>query len=323
MLKEFRRVVSEKMAGKRLDHYLILSGIGISRNRVCKLIECGQILVNGKRTKPSYLVKARDEIVAQFEVENELQITPEKIPLDIVYEDSDVIIINKPAGMVIHPARGHSSGTLVQGLLYHCRHLPEHPESKVRPGVIHRLDKDTTGLLVFAKTDDALSKLGVALENRQINREYLAVAWGDFPQDSGTIEAPIGRHSIDRKKMAVTPLGAKMAITNFIVLERYRIATYLKLKLLTGRTHQIRVHLLHYGHPVVGDPDYGGRSKAVLKNKEDLKHFENILKIINRQALHAYKLGFHHPTLNKYVEFTAPLPEDMEKLLEYLRGIKK
>jgi 23S rRNA pseudouridine1911/1915/1917 synthase len=310
------------MRGKRLDHYLILSGIGISRSQVHKLIKAGKVLVNFKKTKPSYQVKPNDEIIAQFEIEDELKITPQKIDLDIIYEDQDVIVVNKPPGIVVHPARGHKEGTLVQGLLYHCQHLPQHTESKVRPGVIHRLDKDTSGLLVFAKTDKALSALGRALENRQINREYLAIAWGDFELDHGLIEAPIGRHSLLRKKMAVTPLKAKMAITHFSVLERYKIATYLKLKLMTGRTHQIRVHLLHYGHPVVGDSDYGGRSKMVLEEKSHLEYFDNILKLISRQALHAYKLGFQHPTLGKYLEFTVPPPSDFENLLQYLRSLK-
>jgi 23S rRNA pseudouridine1911/1915/1917 synthase len=184
------------------------------------------------------------------------------------------------------------------------------------------LDKDTTGLLLFAKTDDALSNLGQAIEARKITREYLAVAWGNFPQDKGMIEAPIGRSSLDRKKMAVTPFSAKTAATGFEVKERYKIATYLKLKLLTGRTHQIRVHLQHYGHPVVGDPDYGGRSKSVITKQTDLSIFKKILTIIDRQALLAYKLGFNHPRTGKYLEFTAPLPKDIDNLLKYLRSLQ-
>lgn len=320
MKKEFQRVVSEKMRGKRLDHYLLLSGIGLSRNQVCKLIESGAVLVNAKITKPSYRVKTGDEIQARFEIEEELKITPEPMQLDIVYEDNDIIIVNKPAGIIVHPARGHNTGTLVQGLLYHCRHLPQHPDSKIRPGVIHRLDKDTTGLLVFAKTDFALSYLGQAIEARKITREYLAIAWGDFPQAQGTITAPIGRHSLDRKKMAVTPFSAKDAITHFEVLERFKIATYLRLKLLTGRTHQIRVHLYHYGHPVIGDSDYGGRSPSLIRNQSEAPTFKKILSIIPRQALHAAKLGFIHPRTNKYLEFEVSLPQDMSNLLNFLRA---
>ena len=321
MKKEFNRIVSEKMWGKRLDHYLLLSGIGVSRNRTHKLIEGGAVLVNTKKTKPSYRVKPGDNIKANFEIEDELKITAEPMKLAIVYEDNEVIVVNKPTGMIVHPARGHSHGTLVQGLLYHCRNLPPHPDSKIRPGVIHRLDKDTTGLLLFAKTDDALSNLGMAIEARKISREYLSVAWGNFPQDKGMIEAPIGRNSLDRKKMAVTPFSAKTAATGFEVKERYKIATYLKLKLLTGRTHQIRVHLQHYGHPVVGDPDYGGRSKSVITKQTDLPIFKKILTIIDRQALLAYKLGFNHPRTGKYLEFTAPLPKDISDLLVFLRSL--
>ncbi|MEO0084053.1 MAG: RluA family pseudouridine synthase, partial [candidate division WOR-3 bacterium] len=302
-------------------HYLLLSGIGISRNRVHKLIKAGAITVNNKSTKPSYLVKPGDVINAHFEIEHDLKITPQPMDLDIVYEDDVVIVVNKPRGVIVHPARGHSDNTLVQGLLYHCRNLPEHPDSKIRPGVIHRLDKDTTGLLLFAKTDDALTKLGEAISNRQITREYLALAWGDFAQDEGTIEAPIGRHSLDRKKMAVTPFSAKVAVTNFKVLERFKIATYLRLKLLTGRTHQIRVHLYHYGHPVIGDAEYGGRSKTLITHKTEVPIFKKILSLIDRQALHAYKLGFIHPKTNKYLEFTTPLPEDFARLLNYLRTL--
>lgn len=321
MHKEFSRVVSEKMWGKRLDHYLILSGIGVSRNRTHNLIKAGAVLVNGKKSKAGYTVKPGDCVIAQYEIEHDLQITAEPMQLNIVYEDNEVIIVDKPAGVVVHPARGHSHGTMVQGLLHHCRNLPEHKDSKIRPGVIHRLDKDTTGLLMFAKTDQALTHLGKAIEARKITREYLCLAWGHFPQDRGIIEAPIGRHTLDRKKMAVTPFSAKNAATAFEVITRFSIATYLRLKLMTGRTHQIRVHLAHYGHPVVGDADYGGRSKINIAKKSDAEKFKTILTLINRQALHAYKLGFIHPHTGKYIEFTSPLPKDIAGLLQYLQNL--
>jgi len=321
MQKEFERHVSEKMWGKRLDHYLLLSGIGISRNRVNKLIKAGAVLVNGAVSKPGYTVKPGDKIKAHLELKYDLKITAEPMDIDIVYEDNEIIVVNKPVGVVVHPARGHSHGTLVQGLLYHCRNLPQHPDSKIRPGVIHRLDKDTTGLLLFAKTDDALTFLGKAIAARKITREYLAIAWGDFPQDKGMIEAPIGRNSLDRKKMAVTPFSAKTAATSYEVIERFNIATYLRLKLLTGRTHQIRVHLNHYGHPVAGDADYGGRSKNLINKKSEVAIFGKILSIINRQALHAHRLGFIHPRTGRYLEFTAPLPEDFTALLNFLKTI--
>lgn len=321
MHKEFSRVVSEKMWGKRLDNYLILSGIGVSRNRVHHLIKGGAVSVNGKKSKPGYTVKPGDTIIAHYEIEDDFKISAEPMKIDIVYEDTDIVVVNKPKGIIVHPARGHSHGTLVQGLLHHCRNLPLHPDSKIRPGVIHRLDKDTTGLLLFAKTDQALTVLGKAIETRNIAREYLCIAWGDLPQDQGMIEAPIGRNSLDRKKMAVTPFSAKTATTHFEVIERFIIATYLRLKLLTGRTHQIRVHLNHYGHPVVGDTDYGGRSKTIIRKKSEVELFRKILTLIDRQALHAYKLGFTHPRTKKYIEFTAPLPNDIAKLLQYLQTL--
>jgi 23S rRNA pseudouridine1911/1915/1917 synthase len=322
MERVFKRIVSEKMRGNRLDHYLMLSGIGVSRNRVAKFIDSGAILVNQKKQKPSYRVKAGDEVVAQLIVEDELEILPEPMDLNIIHEDNEVIVLDKPKGVIVHPARGNNHHTLVNGLLYHCR-LPQSQNSKIRPGVIHRLDKDTTGLLVFAKTDAALTFLGRQIEARKINREYLALAWGDFAIDTGTIEAPIGRSTLDRKKMAVTPFAARAAITNYTVLERFGIATYLRLKLLTGRTHQIRVHMLHYGHPIVGDPDYGGRSKSVINNREQERQFKDILFLLPRQALHAATLGFIHPKTKRYLEFTSPLPSDISSVLKNLRDQRR
>ncbi|MEO0102085.1 MAG: RluA family pseudouridine synthase [candidate division WOR-3 bacterium] len=317
MEKEFLRIAAEKMRGTRLDHYLIVSGIGLSRNKVNKLIKEGKVLVNEKTVKPSYRVKAGDKIYARFEPEKELDIIPENIPLNIIYEDEDVIVIDKPKGIVVHPARGHKSKTLVNALLFHCQNLAVGQE-KYRPGVIHRLDKDTTGLLVFAKTDTALSFLGKELENRRINREYLAILWGNLPLEKGIVEAPIGRDSLDRKKMAVTPFASKKAITEFSVIKRYGIATYARLKLLTGRTHQIRVHMSHFGHPVVGDREYGRAFTKLIKSKEEYSFAKKMLSLIDRQALHSAKLGFIHPKTKEYVEFTAPLPEDMKNLLRLL-----
>lgn len=323
MRQEFRRITSNRLKGKRLDHYLILSGIGISRNRVIKLIEEGKVLVNDKRVKPSYRIKPGDRIIASLEIEEGIRIVPQSIELNIVYEDPYIIVLDKPKGMVVHPARGHPDHTIVNGLLYHCKNLPSSPKSKIRPGVIHRLDKDTTGLLVFAKTDESLSFLGREIERRNIKREYLAIVWGDIGMKEGEIEAPIGRYTLNRKKMAVTPFASKKAITKFKVLERFKIATLLSLSLLTGRTHQIRVHLLHYGHPVVGDPDYGGRGKDFITKRTDFPIYKEILTTIDRQALHAAKLGFIHPKTKKYMEFTSPMPEDMERVLTILRALKK
>lgn len=320
-LKKFHRIASQRLWGKRLDVYLVLSGLGVSRNRAATLIEAGSVLVNGNPVKPSYRVKPGDQITAQFEYEPETTIEPEEMDLNIVYEDEDIVVIDKPADVVVHPARGNRHRTLVQGLLYHCKFLPLRADSPLRPGVVHRLDKDTTGLLMFAKTDEALRSLGAQIEHRTVVREYLAFAWGDFELSAGTIDAPIGRHTIDRLRMAVTPFAARAALTNYEVLRRYSICTYLRLRLKTGRTHQIRVHLEHIGHPVVGDPEYGGRSINVIKHKEHAPVFKEILSRIRRQALHAARLGFIHPRTKKFLEFSSPLPADMENLLLYLEEL--
>ncbi len=316
--RRFERVASQRLWGKRLDMYLVLSGLGVSRSRAAKLVEEGKVLVNGKPGKPSYRIKPGDKIAAVFTAEPEPAIEPQPLDLHIVYEDDDLIVLDKPAGVVVHPARGNRDHTLVNGLLFHCQSLPQRPDSALRPGVVHRLDKETTGLIVFAKTDLALRSLGEQIEHRRVVREYLAFAWGDFELDEGTIDAPIGRHTIDRTRMAVTPFAARTAITGYTVLRRYDLCTYLRLRLKTGRTHQIRVHLQHIGHPVVGDPEYGGRNPKVLTNRDHLPLFENCLHIIERQALHATLLGFVHPRTQEYREFCSPLPEDMAALLVFL-----
>jgi 23S rRNA pseudouridine1911/1915/1917 synthase len=240
--------------------------------------------------------------------------------LNIVYEDEDILVLDKPAGIVVHPARGNRDRTLVNALLYHCRSLPLRQDSLIRPGVVHRLDKHTTGLLMFAKNDDALRGLGYQIEHRTVVREYACFAWGDFEADEGTVDAPIGRHAIDRTRMAVTPFAARNAVTNYEVFRRYGVCTYLRIRLKTGRTHQIRVHMQHIGHPVVGDPDYGGRSAAVITQRDHMPRFRDMLAIVKRQALHAARLGFNHPRTRKYVEFSSSLPDDMEQLLFYLEA---
>ena len=322
-VKTFERIASDRLWGKRLDQYLVLSGLGVSRSRAARLIEEGRVLVNGGPAKPAYRVKPGDVISAGFEAEPELTIEPQRMPLDIVFEDDDVVVINKPAGLVVHPARGNRTGTLVNGLLYHCKNLPLRDDSAIRPGVVHRLDKETTGLLMFAKTDAALTGLGRQIQLRTVVREYAAFAWGDFELEAGTVDAPIGRHVIDRTRMAVTPFAAKTAVTHYQVFRRYDVCTYLRLRLKTGRTHQIRVHLQHLGHPVVGDPEYGGRSPSVVRFRQHQEPYRELMGIIRRQALHAARLGFHHPRTGRYLEFGSPLPEDMNRLLLYLEEYRK
>ncbi|MEO0096470.1 MAG: RluA family pseudouridine synthase [candidate division WOR-3 bacterium] len=316
--QEFRRKVSEKQWGTRLDQYLYISGIGLSRSLIQKLIKQKKVLVNNKPVKCSYRVKEGDEIYAIFELQTSPEIKPENIPLDIIYEDDDIIIVNKPKGIIVHPARGHFEHTMVNALLHHCGRLPSLTD-EVRPGVLHRLDKDTTGLIIFAKTDEALSTLGKAIARREIQKKYDVLCWNFPGMNEGIIEAPIGRSAVMRTKMTVTPLSSKLATTKYLVLEKFPIASYLKVWLITGRTHQIRVHLNYIGCPVIGDKDYGGRNPGVIKKSVYLSNFQEILKLIDRQALHASELEFKHPRTKQILHFSAPLPDDMKIILEYLR----
>ncbi|UCD19763.1 MAG: RluA family pseudouridine synthase [candidate division WOR-3 bacterium] len=316
--KEFSRVVAERQKGRRIDQYLISAGIGISRNLTQKLIESGKVLVNRKPVKSSYRVRMGDEISVHFRVETAPQMKPESIPLDIIHEDRDIIVVNKSKGMVVHPARGNFEHTMVNALLHHCGQLPTLGD-KVRPGVLHRLDKDTTGLIVFAKTDKALSMLSRAIERREVTKKYDVLCWNYPGLPEGVIEAPIGRSGLDRKKMIVTPLSSKIATTKFTVRERFRIATYLRVALITGRTHQIRVHFKHIGCPIIGDKDYGGRSPGVIRKSSGLPVFRSVLGLIDRQALHAVELDFLHPRTERRMHFEIPLPEDMRTVLSYLR----
>jgi 23S rRNA pseudouridine1911/1915/1917 synthase len=318
-LKEFRRTVAEKQRGKRIDQYLIISGIGISRNLTQKLIDQGKVLVNNHPVKHSYRVKTDDEIYVSFELEPAPEIKAEDIPLDIVHEDDDIIVVNKDKGIVVHPARGNFEHTMVNALLCHCGRLPTLGDH-VRPGVLHRLDKDTTGLILFAKTDDALRKISQAIEKRLVRKKYDALCWNYPGMPEGMIEAPIGRSGLDRKKMAVTPLLSKCATTRYVVKERFTVATYLEISLITGRTHQIRVHFKHVGCPIIGDKDYGGRSPGVIGKSADLPKFKDILALISRQALNSSELSFKHPRTNKDVTFHVGLPDDMIKVLDYLRA---
>ncbi len=321
--RDFDRIVGKDKWKIRLDKYLVESGVGVSRSEVQRLIESGSVLVDGRKVKAHHLLKGGERVTCTYQVQEKLDVEPENIPIELVYEDADVVVVDKPAGMVVHPVRGNLHGTLVNALLFHCKALSKETDV-LRPGVIHRLDKDTTGLLVFAKSSEAKARLGRQMEERRITRIYLAVCWGDMPQKSGTIDAPVGRHTFDRTKMAVTPLSSRDAVTRYTVKERFGMATYLELKLMTGRTHQIRVHLQHFGHPVVGDPTYGGRRQSALVDvvKRDLSRINDVLDLIERQALHAAVLGFKHPRTGEYLEFSSPLPQDMSRLLLFLRSLK-
>ncbi len=273
---------------KRLDQYL-MNELDISRSKIEKLIKDGHVLVNGKQVKPSYSVKKGDVIDYEI-VEENMDVEPENIPLDIVYEDDDVLVINKPNGMVVHPAPGNYHGTLVNALMYHMKNLSD-INGVLRPGIVHRIDAYTTGLLVVAKNNDAHLKLAKELESKKVYRKYIALVSGIIEEDTATIDAPIGRSSKDRKKMDVVADG-KPAITHINVLKRFKDATLIECILETGRTHQIRVHLNYIKHPIINDNVYG---KTIIDE--------------TGQCLHAKTLGFIHPKTNEPMEFTAPLPE--------------
>ena len=290
-----------KEAGHRLDKALA-DVTELSRSQANEAIKAGTVLVNGQSVKAKYAVKEGDVITYELPEEEVLDYKAEDIPLDIVYEDADVAVVNKPQGMVVHPSAGHTSGTLVNALMYHVKDLSS-INGVVRPGIVHRIDKDTSGLLMIAKNDAAHNALAAELKDKKSLRKYVAIVHGNLPNDRGVIEAPIGRSDKDRKKQAVTAKG-KPALTRFTVLERFGNYTLVELQLETGRTHQIRVHMAYIGHPVAGDPLYGPRK--TLKG--------------HGQFLHAQTLGFTHPRTGDLVEFTAQPPVIFQETLEKLRG---
>ncbi len=289
----------------RLDKFLSKRALPLSRSQIQSLIKQGKVTINGLPSKSSHGVVAGDKVNVLIPEPQPLKVLPEDIPLDILYEDEDLLIINKPPGMVVHPAAGHYSGTLVNSLLFHCRHLST-INGPLRPGIVHRLDKDTSGTLMVAKTDEAHLDLAGQIKERSVKRKYLTLVEGRLEMDDGTIEAPLGRHILKRKRMAVRHQGGRFALTHYRVLERFKGATLLEITLATGRTHQIRVHLAYIGHPVVGDKTYGRKGLRQTS-------------LINRQALHAQLLGFIHPSRKEYMQFTAPLPHDMGQLLHNIR----
>ena len=305
--------VDSEHAGLRLDT-LVSEVTELSRSGAVKLIESGEITVSGAPVSKKYAVKEGDTVEIRIPEPEPYEAVAEDIPLDIVYEDDDVIVINKPSGMVVHPAPGNYSGTLVNALLYHCRDSLSGIGGVMRPGIVHRIDKDTSGLLVVAKNDQAHKHLSEQLEHHGVVREYHAIVRGGFKSDTGTVNAPIGRHPVDRKRMAVLPspdAHAKEAVTHYEVLERYGEASYLKLYLETGRTHQIRVHMAHLGHSLLGDEVY-----ATSKTRFEKLH----PAIFDGQMLHAKRLSFIHPRTEEKVEVECELPKNFLRALELLRS---
>ena len=303
-MQEYRFQITEELEGERLDKALSLLIETLSRSYVSKLIKEDKVFVNGKPAKSSYNLKADDEVVFELPPSQEPDIFAENIPLNVLYEDKDVIVVNKPKGMVVHPAAGHYSGTLVNALMYHCGHELSGINGVMRPGIVHRIDMDTTGSLIVCKNDKAHNIIAEQLKEHSIERRYHAICHGVIKEDEGTINKPIGRHPIERKKMAVDERNGKVAITHYKVLERFKDYTYVECKLETGRTHQIRVHMASIGHPLLGDEVYAGNRKSPFKTQG--------------QTLHAKILGFVHPENEEYVETDAPLPEYFERILERL-----
>lgn len=299
-IREF--IIDDENAKIRVDK-AVASLLDFSRKRVKDILDEGNILVNGNPCKASYILQEGDHLLVNIPEVQSLEVLPENIPLNVVYEDDDVIVINKPKGMVVHPAFGHVSGTLVNALMYHCKDLSG-INGVMRPGIVHRIDKDTSGLLMIAKNDKAHQSLSEQLKAHSVSRKYVALVHGVIPHNHGKIDAPIGRDSKDRQKMAVTKINSKEAVTNFTVLQRFDKMTLIECRLETGRTHQIRVHMAYIGYPVYGDPKYGYK-------KDDQTY---------GQYLHAKTLGFVHPINGEYMEFDSDLPDFFENKLNELKG---
>lgn len=303
----YRLTVSAEQAGKRIDVAAAEAGENLTRSGVQKLLADGLVTVNGSPITKSYKVHEGDEVCLTVPVPESMDAQPQNIPIDIVYEDDDLLVVNKPKGMVVHPAAGNPDGTLVNALLYHCKGSLSGINGVIRPGIVHRIDKDTSGLLIVAKNDFAHIRLAEQIKEHSFTREYYAVVHGNFKEDSGIIDAPIGRSPKDRKKMAVTDKNSRNAVTHWFVEERYPGYTYVRVQLETGRTHQIRVHMAYTGHPVAGDLVYGPK---------------NTPKELHGQCLHAGKIGFIHPRTGEYMEFTSELPDYFKNFLRRLDSLR-
>jgi 23S rRNA pseudouridine1911/1915/1917 synthase len=309
--------VTERHVGKRLDIFIAHYEPHISRSRIQTLIRDGLALVNGKTEKPGYKVKTGEEVSLDLPERHVHEVLPEPIPLSVMYEDSHIIVLNKPPGLVVHPAPGNYTGTLVNALLYHYGSLPSlgaggGADARERAGIVHRLDKDTSGVMVVARTQEALRSLSTQFRNRVVGKKYLALVAGVIKKGSGTIEVGLGRHVKERRKISVHTHKAREAVTGFVVKERYPSATLVEVEIKTGRTHQIRVHMAYVGHPVLGDRVYGGGKSE--------KYGE---RIIGRQMLHAESLSLLHPETGHPMTFSAPPPADMAEIIEKLRRLKR
>ena len=303
-MNEIVMEITPEMEGERIDKCISNYLESLSRSYIQKIIKDGKAYVNDAVVKANYKVKVDDKV--QFEIPDceEPDIPPQDIPLDILYEDKDILIVNKPKDLVVHPAPGHYEGTLVNAIMFHCKDELSGINGVLRPGIVHRIDKDTTGSIIICKNDEAHRKIAQKLKEHSITRKYRAIVYGRIMEEEGTVNAPIGRHPTDRKKMAINEKNGKPAVTHYKVLERFDKYTYIECQLETGRTHQIRVHMTSIGHPLLGDEVYGN-AKCPFK--------------LEGQTLHAMTIGFIHPTTGEYVEYEAPLPEYFEHLLQILR----
>ena len=326
LFEHFKFVADKGQSPLRVDKFLINFIEHATRTKIQKAATEGNIKVNGNVVKSNYKVKAGDVVTVEYTYpQKEFELIPEDIPLNIVYEDDDFLIVNKDAGMVVHPGFGNYSGTLVNALAFHFKNLPNMGEDD-RPGLVHRIDKNTSGILVIAKTENSMTVLAQKFADRELNRKYIALVWGDVKEDKGTITGHIGRSLKNRKVMSIFPDGefGKHAVTHYKVLERFGYTTLVECKLETGRTHQIRAHFKQIGHPLFNEAEYGGNQ--ILKGTTFTKYKQFILncfKICQRQALHAKSLGFSHPTTGKEVNFDSEIAEDMEQLIEKWRAYAK
>ena len=324
LFEHYRYIVDKGQSMLRIDKWLFNKLVNISRNKIQEAADAGNILVNDKEVKSNYKVKPLDVVTIVFDYPpRDIEIVPENIELDIVYEDEDLIVINKKPGMVVHPSYGHYSGTLVNAMAYHLQNHPMFQYNDPRPGIVHRIDKNTSGILLVAKTEEAKSRLSQNFFDRTINRKYIALVWGSFKENEGTITGHIGRNLKNRKIMHVFPDGeyGKHAVTHYKVLEHFDYVSLLECKLETGRTHQIRAHMSYLKHPLFNDDEYGGNQ--ILKGTTFTKYkqfVENCFEICPRQALHAKSLEFEHPLTGKMMLFDSELPNDMKMLVEKWRN---